>query len=219
MNATVPALLLIGVWGLFGCSRQSAGPIAPAGEDVPQASVDELPEWSLTESDSASLGAPYKTSQWEIRPPADFRFIKYVAESKMYYWVGPVRADETYPQLIVTIAPLSGQEANAPLTTLMKGALGSIQQIREDWSETQVEQGKIDGLPFARSSWSGVATGTAREGLTGRTMHGIVYLAVHENQMIQIICQDVAPDHAEWLKQGGAAALTFRVLPAETTSP
>ena len=210
-NATVfSALVLIVVSCLFGCSGQPATPSAPAVENVLQASADGLSEWSLTESDSASLGTPYKMSQWEIRPPADFRFIKYVAESNMYYWVGPVRADETYPQFIVTIAPLTAQQLNAPLTTLMKGALGSIQQIREEWSETPVEQGKIEGLPFARSSWSGVATDTSREGLTGRTMHGIVYLAVHENQMIQILCQDVAPDHVEWLKKGGSAALTFR---------
>ncbi len=227
---TLVALPLFVGLCLSGCNRQSAPPPTPSGaqsaagpastgERDRHAPSNELPDWSLTESDSTSLASPYKMSPFEIRPPTSFRFIKYITESKMYYWVGPVRKDETYPQFMVTIIGLSARDANSPLENLLKDVLGGIQQHRQEWSATPAEHGKINGLPFVRSSWSGVATSAARKGLSGRTMHGIVYLTVHENQAVQIMCQDVAPDHAEWLKQGGSAALTFRAVSAGNTSP
>lgn len=226
----VLALPVLGGLCLFGCNRQSAPPSVPSGQQsaaVPtrtgeqghHASSDELPDWYLAETDSSSLSPPYKMSPFEIRPPANFRFIKYIPESKTHYWVGPVRSDETYPQFMVIITELSARDTNASLAALLSDVMGAIKQRRTDWSETPVEQGKINGLPFVRNSWSGVASSAAREGLAGRTMHGVVYLTIHNNQAVQIMCQDVAPDHAEWLKLGGFAALTFRVIPTENTSP
>jgi hypothetical protein len=50
-------------------------------------------------------------------------------------------------------------------------------------------------------------------------MHGVVYLAVHDGHAIQIMCQDVAPDHDQWLKLGAAAAGTFQVAPADAVAP
>jgi hypothetical protein len=46
-------------------------------------------------------------------------------------------------------------------------------------------------------------------------MFGTVYVGVHNRQAIQIICQDVGPDHAESLKLGNAAALSFRLKPTQ----
>jgi hypothetical protein len=213
------SLPLIGVLCLFGCARESAVPPAPASENPNHGVTDQLPEWSLAESNSASLGAPFKMSQFEIRPPANFRFIKYLAESKTYYWVGPVRKDETYAQLMVTITALSDDEANASLKSMLDNVVGSIQKRRENWTDTPAEHGTINGLPFVRSSWSGVATGVAREGLSGRMMHGVVYLTVRDKQAISIMCQDVAPDHVESIKLGGWTALTFRAAPTQKSSP
>ena len=48
---------------------------------------------------------------------------------------------------------------------------------------------------------------------------GIVYVTIHDNQAIQIMCQDVAPDHAKSLKQGASAATTFRAVSPQTKSP
>lgn len=82
-------------------------------------------------------------------------------------------------------------------------------------TQTPVEQGKINGQPFVKCSWAGIATSAARAGLSGRKMHGIVYLTIHNNDVVQIMCQDVALEHEESLKLGGCAALTFRVAPAQ----
>jgi len=213
--------LIAGVW-LSGCNRQptplspkSAGTETSARETEPVAPKGQLPDWSLGESDSNSLGVPYKMSQFEIRPPESFRFIKSIEEpithAKTYYWVGPARADETYPQFMVIITELSARDSKTPLANLLKDMLRGIEQRRQEWIATPPEHGTINGLPFVRSSWSGVATSAAREGLSGQTMHGVVYLTVHDNHAIQIMCQDVAPDHAAWIKQGDTAALSFRV--------
>ncbi len=215
---------------LLGCNPQSAPSSVPgglptvpaparAGEQGRQANSSELPDWSLAAADLSLLGSTYKMPPFEIRPPASFRFIKYIPESKTYYWVGQVRPDETYPQFMVTITELSAGDANASLAKSLGEIMGAVKQRRTEWSETPAELGKINGHQFIRSSWSGVASNAARSGLTGRKMHGNVYLTVYDNQAVQIMCQDVAPDHAEWLKLGGFAALTFRVAPMENTLP
>lgn len=225
-TATFAALSVI-VVPILGCARQAAPQpnSAPTTAPMPQPTTAipkttlvtpaaELPEWSLAGAAAASLGDPYSMTKFEIRPPANFRFIKYSPETKTYIWVGPVRADETYPQLMVIVTPLSAQESNNSLTTSLQGVLGAIQKLRESWTSTPIEQGKINGVPFVRCSWNGVVAGGARAGLVGRKMHGVVYLAVHENSAIQIMCQDVEPDHAEGIKLGGISALSFRVVPS-----
>lgn len=226
-------MLLLGCLCLFGCTKQSPLPQAPSGpqsatapnpprEPVRVTRSEELPDWSLGESDSESLDSPYKMSQFEIRPPASFRFIKSLDEPKShstaYYWIGQIREDETYPQFIVTITGLSSH-SNAPLANVFQEVLGAIQRRRQEWSATPVEFGTINGLAFARSSWSGVATDAAREGLAGRTMHGVLYVTVRDDQAVQIMCQDVGPDYGEWLKQGEAGALSFRVATTASISP
>lgn len=214
---------------LSGCDRQSATQATSNGkqtttqihdrEQAEQLISDELPDWSLAVAEADSLGAFYKMSSFEFRPPADFRFIKYIPESKTYYWVGPIRTDETYPQLMVSISELPASDANSSLSTLLSDVMVAIKQRRTNWIETPAQQGKINELSFVRCSWSGEASTAARAGLSGRMMHGIVYVAVHNNQAIQIMCQDVAPDHVEPLKLAGFAALTFRVAPEKTTQP
>lgn len=224
---SLPALAAL---SLFSCSRPAAHTSVPSGTQAAVASTGnavqarpitnaELPDWSLSQADSSSLGSPYKTSSFEIHRPANFRFIKYLPEENSFYWIGPVRADETYPQFFVTITELSGPGANASLAESLSEIMVAVKKRRTDWSETPAEQGKINGQPFIRSSWSGVASSVARKGLSGRAMHGTVYLTVHRNKAVQIMCQDVAPDHGECLRLGGLAASTFRFVPAENAAP
>ncbi len=136
-----------------------------------------------------------------------------------HYWVGPVRSDNTYAQFIVTISNLSAKDSKLPLLQLCEQVVIGIKQRRLEWSATQPEQGTINGLPFVRCSWSGVVTSAAREGLAGRAMHGIVYVAARDHQLIQIMCQDVAPDHAEWIAQGELAASSVHFVNSESTPP
>lgn len=207
----------IGVLLLIGCERQQ--PAAPANEGLPpaasnaqalNASSEPLPDWSNTESDAKTLAEPFEMAPYEIRPPADFRFIKHLAAANTYYWIGPVREDETYAQFSVTITEVEPKTYDS-LDNALEAVLASIRQRREGWSNAPPEHGKINGVAFIRTSWDGVASSAARKGLAGREMHGIVYLAIQDRRAIQIMCQDVAPGHVETLQRGKSAALTFRV--------
>lgn len=223
-------LALVSVLNLPGCDTQSPAPPLQHDAPAPTASVastdesvepvadfafssnEELPVWSVAEADLSTLAAPFEMSPFEIRPPVDFRFIRYVAEANSYYWIGPVRDDETYAQLIVMFTDLAEDDADKPLAVLLQQTLSSIRERRSNWLQTAIEEGRVNGMPFARATWSGVVTSAAREGLSGRTMHGVVYLTVHERTTIQVMCQDVGPGHADSLRLGELAALTFQVL-------
>jgi hypothetical protein len=149
-------------------------------------------------------------AEFEIRPPTHFRFINHDEATNTYYWVGPVRADETYAQLFVIITDLSDQEIKSSLEKLFEDPIDAIRRRRDNWKDSGVERGHINDHPFVRTSWTGTVTATARKGLAGRTMHGVAYLGVFGKRGVLIQYQDVAPDHAESLKLGEAAASTFR---------
>jgi hypothetical protein len=183
------------------------------------ATTAKLPDWSANEAEAASLADPYQIASYQLRPPAEFRFIKHIPASNTWYWAGPARADETYPQLLVTIHKLPPGQENASLAQCLLDTISGIKKHRTDWNQTPAEEGLIHGLRFIRSSWSGTAAAGARAGLAGRTMHGVVYLAVHEGQAIQIMCQDVAPEHDPWLKLGAATAATFQAASADAAAP
>jgi hypothetical protein len=172
--------------------------------------LDQPPQWSLSDSEPAPPASAFQMGEFEIRPPEQFRFTKHDPATQSYYWVGPVRDDETYAQLIVIMSDLSEHEARSSLEKLFEGSLAAIKQRRENWTRTEIERGRINGHPFVRASWSGVVTPAAREGLAGRTMHGVTYLGLDGKRAVQIQYQDVAPNHVESLKLGEAAASTFR---------
>lgn len=184
----------LAVISLAGCTFQSA-PNAPPVSSEPKDTEETirtnsaseavmqnipLPDWSLRERDSSILGAMHSIPPFEIRLPASFRFIKSIENTETrrvsHYWVGPIRNDETYAQFIVTFVDLSARDSKAPLLNLFDAVLTGIEARRQEWSATAPEQGIINGLPFVRCSWSGVVSSAAREGLAGRTMHGILYV-------------------------------------------
>lgn len=168
------SLPIIVVLLLVGCERQQAVPTAnqelpsPVGSEIAiQDPSEDVPVWSLAESATQSLAEPFTMSQFEIRPPSDFRFIKHLAETNTYYWIGPVREDETYAQLFVVITQIPEQKAYDSLDAGINDVLVGVRQRRDDWSNTPTEQGKINGYLFARTSWEGATNSAARKGPRG----------------------------------------------------
>ncbi|MBN1909786.1 MAG: hypothetical protein JW818_08605 [Pirellulales bacterium] len=222
-------LAVLGGLCLGGCNESSNAPKPPSNKQAAAAPTknDEadrdnhqivFSERSLTEADLQSLGEPYRMSRFEIRPPAKFRFIKYVPKTKSYLWVGPVRTNGTYAQFFVTIIDTPAHENNASLAKALNAVLGALKRDRTTWSQTPVEHGEVNGLPCVRCSCGGIVSNAAPAGLAGQERHGVIYLMARGNQSVQILFQDVAPDHAEWLKQASSAALTLRALPAGDAS-
>ncbi len=219
-------IALVAVCGCCqGCHKPSAPP-SPANQtpltsdDHPMErgvaqplSAADRPDWTSPESEEELLGPAYQFSGFEIRPPASFRFIKHSPETHSYLWVGPIREDETYAQLTIVAAEIPSAQTNISHSEILRDVIAGIKRHREDWFETEPETGKVNGITTMRTSFHGVVAAGARKGLVGRTMHGIGYLAVHGNQSIFILCQDVEPEQAESLKVGMAAALSFRLAP------
>lgn len=224
------ALLLLGVLVLPSCKREPSDPSSPSsGRPTPTAppgksagpAVGGLPDWSLSGSRANSLGAPFRVGLFEIRPPATFRFVKHEAEaeprSDMYFWSGPTRADDSWTGFVVGITPLS--DPRISLDSLLKDVMDGLRNRKTNWSETRPERGTINGVTFARCSWSGVAAEAAGPGLAGRLMHGVAYTGVRGDQVIVIMCQDATAEYAQWLKQGELAAFSVRIADGRAHRP
>jgi hypothetical protein len=80
---------------------------------------------------------------------------------------------------------------------------GRQRRHAQNWSQTNIDQGQINGLTFDRTSWSGKAD---HFGVPAR---GFIYVAIDGSNYIEISGQDVEPNHETTLKLGEAAALTF----------
>lgn len=212
---------------IVGCGQRSPpAKIAPnspptkALSNTPSAKAmpSTIAEWVLDETDAKSLGSSVQISGFEIRPPASFRYVKYEKQPS-HIWAGPIRSDETYALLMVLVLDLSDQESKLSLDQQFEKVTGAFKSQHKNWSMEKVEHGTINGIHFVRTSWSGMATSAARKGLAGREMHGIAYLSTDGKRSIQIMCQDVAPNHAESLRVGQLAALSIRRARAEDREP
>ncbi len=206
--------------GTIIAARKAATAARRPGPATPQTLRDPSAvgpsDWHPDRGDLERLASPFELPGFEIRPPDGFRLIKSdLVPGGTTLWTGPFRDDETYAHFMVIITTLSEKHSKRPLEVLLKEVMAPIQQRRQKWTKTAPERGRVNGLTFVRARWRGVATSVARKGLSGRQMHGFVYLAVDGQKAIQIMCQDVEPDHAESLRTCEAAALTIR----KTTTP
>jgi len=207
-------MIIMALFAFAGCKRQTtaAGP-----QTVQQATRDDLPDWTFTESKAEFVGPIQQVGVFTIRPPADFRFIKETDAPKSYIWAGPIRPDETYPTFLVLVQQLPKPNPYSSIDAILDDVMKGIQAHRTNWSVTPSQHGSIFGQIFARASWSGIANSTARQGLVGKEMHGVVYVTVQDEKVIEIMCEDAASDYAQWLKRGEAAASTVQKASVSAT--
>lgn len=67
---------------------------------------------------------------------------------------------------------------------LLANALNSQKRGYDDWTQTAVERGRINGLTFARAYWTGTL------GQDKRKLRGVSYFAVDGSLMIVLTAQD-----------------------------
>jgi hypothetical protein len=212
MRCILVHLIIALVVTLAGCKGKPAAVASQSNQHLPNGN---LPDWTFQQSDAASVAAVRQMRSFSIRPPADFQFIKEVDEPKTITWAGPIRPNQTYPIFVVIIQKLPHPNPYSSMDAMWADVLNGIQVHATNWSAKPVEHGIIHGFQFMRTSWSGVANSTVRKELVGKGMHGIVYLAVIDDNIIQIMCEDEDPDYAQWLKRAEAAASTFQVAAAD----
>lgn len=202
-RGTTPALVPMNQAGGGPASGSASGAAAPE-------SVAGLPDWKRGAVDRGPSGAPFKNGQFQIHIPIEYRYRNAVPEVGMHVWVGPTRADKTNAQLIFSVIKLTGAQAREPVEALFEGAMDGIKQTHQGVVLSPVEVGQIDGAKFMRCIWSGKVPASERNGLAGRTEHGVVYVSIYQGHAIQIACEDTEPDHADALTKGNLVASTFR---------
>lgn len=81
--------------------------------------------------------------------------------------------------------------------------VASLSYQRRNWTRTVTEKGLINGLTFVRTRWNG------QDLPTGLKMHGLVYVAIVGETLIQLSSQDIEPHHVEALKLAELSILTL----------
>jgi hypothetical protein len=155
------------------------------------------------------LGEEVEVGDYRIRPPRDYRRLPAVSAQgrpgdSVYIWLGPARADGAVPRLRVLLLTPPPGEADNDLEDILDKFLKGAREHWRAWIQESVEAGRVNGLKFVRTRWSGISIAT------GQPTRGFIYLARDGETVIQISSQDVEPDHEQPLRLAETAALTFR---------
>jgi hypothetical protein len=208
-------VMLLGMGWISGCN-QAEPPVAekktPQAENKStQAKNKSTKSWSLTTPPEANEKNAIQVGEFEIIPPAEMLHIPSASKPGSETFVGPVREDKTYLTMTVGFYELPAEfRGEVELEDLLEGALEGVKIKREDPVIGEMERGTINGEPFIRAQWSGISRNDSRPELRDKRFHGLFYMGMFGNQVVQILFQDTEPDHAESLKLGEAALASFR---------
>jgi hypothetical protein len=119
-------------------------------------------------------------------------------------WAGKELPNGIQPSLVVVIAEnqkFDGPDSAAPA---LAGFLASIESERDGWTQTKIRQAQVNGLVFARSSWTGLMKSTRQP------MRGIAIVAMDGRTMIQMGAQTSVDDDSGFLAMCDRAVLTLQ---------
>ena len=160
--------------------------------------------WQADQSFDSQLGGDVSLGNVSLRPPKEYLLTKLPGPdgTLILTWRGPVRDDLTFAHLLTTIVAQSKEdkksyESKEALRILLSG----IEANRNEWSASKAEEGKINGLNFIRSYWTGV------DKTSGMKMKGFVYVIVDNKIIINLSSQDTL-SNVSALKLAEAAVLT-----------
>lgn len=167
----------------------------------------EPAQWSISPEERRKLQAPFEFSPFEICPPPGVNYVTYDEANFSHVWFGPDRPIGMSTHFTVSLVKLSAEEASKPVEELQKQFMKAMQSRHKRWKEEPAQFGMIDGVKFRRAVWVGVTR-------SGHEMSGVLYSAIHNQQMIQIMCRDLTKENPDVINLGDSAARTFRTLPA-----
>ena len=182
---TLPFALMIGVANSIMGGAQEAAP-AP------------LPVWKPQTGLLRYLARPTRVLKYTMQPPAGYA-ARQTQQPRLlaYTWRGAASQSGVTPNVALALAPAPATKGKSyTAERLIAGALGFLKRGHDDWTQTPVEQGQINGLPFARAYW----TGTERQ--HKRKVRGVAYMAVDGATLISLQSQDMAPVAPNAAKSG-----------------
>jgi hypothetical protein len=166
----------------------------------------QAPNWLSDKTLADRLDALVDVEGFQIKVPKKYQIINQPGPdgSKITAWVGDERSDGTKPYVMVSIVRLnSEQQSKLSLEQALDKFLTSIETRRKNWNRTPAERGKVNGMTFVRSRWSGTDLTTEKK------MRGFSYVTIDNGTLVQISSQDVEPHDKVALETAEAAALTF----------
>jgi len=191
------------MWKLILCSALASG--LWTGILAHQQS-DKSPNWVSDKTLADRLGSFVDMKEFQLKVPKTYQPVNQPGPdgSNITAWIGAERSDGTKPYVMVTTARLnSEQQSTLSSEQALDAFLTSIERRRKQWSRTPTERGKVNGMTFVRSRWSGVDMNT------GKKMRGFSYVTINNGELVQISSQDVEPNDKGDLEIAEAAALTF----------
>lgn len=165
------------------------------------------PAWRPDAALLNRLAPVARVGQFELRPPKGYAMQRKPGPGKSegVAWVSAPREDGTRSYVMLVIAQLPAKEARkyTPEQTLDKMLQGVQARRTKDWKRSATEHGMLNGLPFLRARWSGVAQEAPLK------LRGFHYLTVLDGKIIQLSSQDLE-SNPNALKLAEASVLTFK---------
>lgn len=193
-------LCLLAIGLTVGCSQNSVP------DTVVKTEKEDSEEFESSEQLLELLDQSVSVHGYSIRPPTGYADTtpkrpppEGVAAS---FWGGIRRPDGTSP--LVQLLVLSGQrdEDVADLEEVVKRLVAGAKQGKTGWAQSELSFGKINGRRFAKQSFR------FDESRVNDVMQGIMYVAVSNDKIIQLMTLDTV-SHSADLQIGEASLLTF----------
>lgn len=184
----------------------------PTDRRFPRREEEEEPprrprdDWAPDFDRADRLGRETRVGPYRLRPPRDYRLDDRTgpAGAEEYVWTGDRRDDLTEATFKVKISRPPTDDGIPSLEEALDAVLAPIRRKREDWRQKPVERGRLGGLSFVRTHWTGFQQGTDTR------VHGFCYVGRDGRTFVELSWQDVAPHHTKSREIAEAAALTFR---------
>ncbi len=167
-----------------------------------------LPSWRPPAKMLNQLETEMWMGEYAMRPPAGSILQKLRVSpprsgfTRMWAWTGPRREDGSIAGLVVKVVSLKTEPAS--LDRAVRDELAALKMRKKGRSPTPTEYGRINGLAFAVTRWTGT------NDLRGLDIAGFTYVAVDGNSLITISSEDAVGYDVQTLPITEASARTFR---------
>ena len=167
--------------------------------------------WRSNVAYSKQLASPVSVGEYYVRPPLGFTFEKKqltgdAKTGEQYDWHGPAGPDGTRPRFVIAIFKLRPGAINQyDVETWLSSNLEAMNKNEKHYVHTGIEQGKVNGISFARAYWKR----DPNDPDDGKRFHGFQYEYQQGAISLTIIGDDVEPHYKSTLDLLEAAALTF----------
>lgn len=168
-------------------------------------------EWTPEAASLKGLSGPDALEKYTIRIPKGYEVQRpnnTPPGVRIWGWTGAVRANGSKGSLsvnLLTLPPAQRQQfSKLTLEQLAERLIGGVKRQRTNWKQEKIENGMINGVPFARIRWHGTDPRTQSD------MRGFTYVARDGDTVVQLASQDYMPETDNALSLAEASVLTFQ---------